>query len=81
MAKRQQITVELDADVLDLLHARAAETGRTESELLQRAFCVTSLRETMAEIRSRSDLDEDAAMQLAREELAAARAERASRAA
>jgi hypothetical protein len=81
MADRERITVELDSKVLEILRTRAAETGRTEGEILQRAFAASDLRRLMREIGSRSDLDDESAMQLVREELAAVRAERANRAA
>jgi Ribbon-helix-helix protein, copG family len=81
MAERERVSLELDSEVLRLLRARATETGVSESEILERAFCAADLQDLLEDIRSRSDLDEDAAMQLAREELSAARAEKATRAA
>jgi hypothetical protein len=81
MAKRERVSLDLDPEVLRLVRARAAESGLSESEILERAFCAFDLRDLLKDIRSRSDLDEDAATALAREELAAARAEKATRAA
>ena len=81
MAKRERVSLEFHSEVLRLLQARAAESGLSESEILERAFCAFDLQNLLKDIRSRSDLDEDAAMALAREELAAARAEKATRAA
>jgi hypothetical protein len=81
MAKRERVSFDLDTEVLRVLRARAAESGVSESEIFERAFCAADLQDLLKDIRSRSDLDEDAAMQLAREELSAARAEKATRAA
>lgn len=49
--------------------------------MVERALRAFDLRTLLKRIRERSDLDEDAAMRLATEELRAARAERDSRAA
>lgn len=81
MAKRERVSFDLDAEVLRVLRARAAESGVSESEMFERAFCAADLQDLLKDIRRRSDLDEDEAMQLAREELSAARAEKATRAA
>jgi hypothetical protein len=81
MPKRERVSFEFDSEVLRLLRARAAESGLSESEILERAFYASDLQDLLKDIRSRSDLDEDAATALAREELSAARAEKATRAA
>ncbi len=73
---RQKVSVDLDADVVSILRAHAAEAHLSEGEILDRAIRAYDLRSLMARIRARSDLDEDAVMALAREELRAARAER-----
>jgi hypothetical protein len=48
----------------------------SEGEIVDRAIRAYDLRSLIARIHERSDLDEDAAMTLAREELHAARAQR-----
>ncbi len=53
----------------------------TEGEVVERALRAFDLRALVAQIRSRSDLDEDAAMRLVREELKVARADGRNRAA
>jgi len=76
MADRERVSSGLDSEVLRRLRARAAESGLSEGEILERAFCAFDLQDLLKDVRSRSDLDEAAATALAREELAAARAER-----
>lgn len=61
--------------------ARAAEADVSESEIVERAVRALDLRALVEQVRRRSDLDEDAALALAREELKAARAEARNRAA
>ncbi len=78
MKQRRRITIDLDQEVASLLEASAAEARVTEGEVVERAVRALDLRALVAQIRSRSDLDEDAAMQLVAEELRAARAERAA---
>jgi hypothetical protein len=72
---RQQVNVDLDAEVASIC-SHAAEAHVSEGEIVDRAIRAYDLRSLVARIRSRSDLDEDAAMALVREELHAARAER-----
>jgi len=48
----------------------------SEAEIVDRAIRAYDLRSLVARIRERSDLDEDAALALVREELHAARSER-----
>jgi hypothetical protein len=75
MAARQQLSIDLDAEVAAILRAHAAETHLSEGEIIDRAIRAYDLRSLLAQIRERSDLDEDQALALAREELKAARAE------
>jgi hypothetical protein len=81
VSTRERVSIEVDADVASMLRARAAEAQVSEGEIVDRAMRAFDLRALVALIRSRSDLDEDAAMALAREELEAARAEARNRAA
>jgi hypothetical protein len=76
MAAREQLSIELDAEVAAILRAHAAEAHVSEGEIVDRAIRAYDLRALIARIRERSDLDEGQAMALAREELQAARAER-----
>ncbi len=68
--------MDLDSEVASILRAHAAEAHISEGEIVDRAIRAYDLRSLMARTRARSDLDEDEAMALAREELHAARAER-----
>lgn len=70
------MSIDLDADVAAILRAHAAEAHLSEGEIVDRAIRAYDLRSLLAQIRERSDLDEDEAIALAREELKAARAER-----
>ncbi len=81
MADRETISIELDAEVASWLRAQAADADLSEGEIVGRALRAADLRSLAAQIRARSDLDEDAAMRLVREELAAARADARNRAA
>lgn len=81
MADREILSIELDAEVASQLRAQAADADSTEGEIVERALRAADLRSLAARIRSRSDLDEDAALRLVREELAAARADARNRAA
>jgi hypothetical protein len=76
MAARQQVNIDLDAEVASILRSHAAETHLSEGEIVDRAIRAYDLRSLIARIRERSDLDEDTAIALVREELHAARAER-----
>jgi hypothetical protein len=73
MASRQQVNVDLDAEVASILRVHAAEAHVSEGEILDRAIRAYDLRSLIARVRS--NLDEDTAMALVREELHAARAE------
>jgi hypothetical protein len=76
MAARQQLNIDLDAEVASILRSHAAEAHVSEGEIIDRAIRAYDLRSLVARIRERSDLDEDQALALVREELHAARAER-----
>ena len=70
------MNIDLDVEVAAILRAHAAEVGLCEGEIVDRAIRAYDLRSLIARVRERSDLDEDQAMALVREELRAARAER-----
>ena len=76
MASRQQVSIDLDADVAAILREHAAQAHLSEGEIVDCAIRAYDLRALLAQIRERSDLDEDQALALARAELKAARAER-----
>jgi len=76
VAARQQVNIDLDAEVASILRAHTAEAHVSEGEIVDRAIRAYDLRALIARIRERSDLDEDQAMALVGEELRAARAER-----
>lgn len=81
MADREILSIELGAEVASWLRAQAADAQVTKGEIVERALRAADLRALAARVRSRSDLDEDAAMRLVREELTGARAEARDRAA
>jgi hypothetical protein len=70
------VSIDLDPDVAAILRAHAAEAHVSEGEIVDRAIRAHDLRSLITRIRQRSDLGEDQAMALVREELKAARAER-----
>ena len=70
------MSIDLDAEVAAILRAHAAGARLSEGEIVDRAIRAYDLRSLIARVRERSDLDEDQAMALVREELRAARAER-----
>jgi hypothetical protein len=70
------VSIDLDAEVAAILRAHAAEAHVSEGEIVDRAIRAYDLRSIVARIRQRSDLDEEQAMALVRDELHAARAER-----
>lgn len=76
MAARQQVSIDLDADVVAILRAHSAEARLSDGEIIDRAIRAYDLRSLLTQIRERSDLDEDQALALVREELKVARAER-----
>jgi hypothetical protein len=76
MATREQLTVDVDAEVAAILRKHAAEAHVSEGEILDRAIRACDLRALLARVQAKSDLDEDQAMALAREELKAVRTAR-----
>jgi hypothetical protein len=79
MAAREQLSIDLDAEVAAILRARATEAHVSEGEIVARAIRAYDLRALVARIRERNDLDQEQAMALAREELKAAHASADSR--
>jgi hypothetical protein len=75
---RSKATVYLDPDVLRATRVQAARTGKRDSEVVEEALREYLGLALLDRIRSKSDLTEDAAMQLAYEELHAMRNERRS---
>ena len=76
MAARERVNVDLDTEVAAILRKHAAEAHVSEGEILDRALRAYDLRALLARLQAQSDLDEEQAMGLAREELKAARAAR-----
>jgi hypothetical protein len=76
VATRQQLKIEVDAEVASILRSHAAEAHLSEGEIVDHAIRAYDLRSLLARMRERSDLDEEAAAALIRDELYAARAER-----
>jgi hypothetical protein len=68
-------SIDLDAEVAAILRSRRRD-ALSEGEIIDRAIRAYDPRSLLAQIRERSDLDEDRALAIAREELEAARAER-----
>lgn len=75
-----ELRFNVDDDLIELLDAQVAESGRSRSEVLaaaiRRGLGGGRLAETLAAYRTGEDISEDDAMTLAKAELAAARAER-----
>ncbi len=69
-------TVYLEEDVLREIRVTAARRGRTVSELVEDALRRSTLSGLIESIRSRSDLSEEEALELAYSELHAMRRER-----
>jgi hypothetical protein len=76
MATRERVSVELDAEVAAILRKHAVEANLSEGEILDRALRAYDLRSLLVRLQAQSDLGDDQAMALAREELKAARADR-----
>lgn len=70
---REQMNLDLDVEVASILRSRAAEAHVSEGEIVDRAIRAYDLHSLVARIRGRSDLDEEAALALVREELDAIR--------
>ncbi|MEJ7892686.1 MAG: hypothetical protein WKF94_08595 [Solirubrobacteraceae bacterium] len=81
MRDQTSVTLNLDPAVAELLREHAQSEGVTEGAIVERAVRVLDIRAVASDIRSRSELDEDAAMALAVAEVKAVRAERDTRAA
>ena len=86
---KQKTTIYLDSDVLSATKAAALTSHRTESAVVEAAIRAylggdrgrvvqDQLRELMERMAQRSDLDEEAALQLAVQEVHAVRQERES---
>jgi hypothetical protein len=73
---RSKATVYLDPDVLRATRVQAARTGKRDSDVVEAALREYLGLAVVDRIRAKSALDEDAAMQLAYEELHAMRSER-----
>jgi hypothetical protein len=76
MATRERVNVDLNTEVAAILRKHAAQANVSEGEILDRAACAYDRRALLARLGAKSDLDEDQAMALAREELKAARTAR-----
>jgi len=73
MATRERVSVDLDAEVAAILRKHAAEARVSEGEILDGAVRAYDLRALLSRLQAQSDLDDDQAIALAREELKAAR--------
>jgi len=76
MATRERVSVDLDAEVAAILRKYAADAHVSEGEIIDRAVRAMDLRALLVRLQANSELDEDQAMTLAREELKAVRAAR-----
>ncbi|HTX11810.1 MAG TPA: hypothetical protein VME22_24525 [Solirubrobacteraceae bacterium] len=76
MASRERVSVDLDTEVAAILRKHAAEAHATEGEIIDRALRAYDLRALLRRLQAASELDDDQAMALAREELRAARSAR-----
>ena len=77
MASRKRVTVHLDTEVAAILRNHATEPHATEGEIIDRAVRAYDLRALLLRrLQAASELDDDQAMALAREELRAARSAR-----
>lgn len=75
---RRKATLYLDDELLRAAAAQAARTGRAQSDVIEEALRrYLGLEAVVRRIQARGDLDEDASLALAYEELDALRAERA----
>lgn len=76
MPDRECVSLELDVEVVAMLRDLGEAGHVSEGEVIERAIRSADLRALVARIRSRSDLDEDAALRLVNRELKAARSEK-----
>jgi ribbon-helix-helix CopG family protein len=73
MTTRERVSVELDTEVAAILRKHAAEAHATEGEIIDRAVRAYDVRSLPRRLQAASELDDDQALALAREELRAAR--------
>jgi hypothetical protein len=73
---RTKTTVYLEPEVLRATRIRAARTGKRDSQIVEDALRQFLGLSVVDEIRSKADLDEEAAIALAYDELNALRRER-----
>ena len=73
---RSKATVYLDPDVLRATRVQAARTGKRDSDVVEEALREYLGLAVIDSVRAKSELNEDAAMRLAYEELHAMRRER-----
>lgn len=74
------LPISVDDDLIELVDAQAAESGKSRAEVLaaalRRGLGGGRLAETLTAYRTQEEIAEDDAMALAKTEFAAARAER-----
>lgn len=73
---RRPATVELDAQLLDAVRDEAARSGRSEDAVIEEAVRRYLGPSVLDRLWERNRLDEDEAMEIARDEIAAHRRER-----
>jgi hypothetical protein len=73
MATREQVSVDLDTEVTAILPKHASDAHATDGEIIDRAVRAYDLRALLRRLHAASELDDDQAIALAREELKAAR--------
>jgi len=73
---RTKTTVYLEPEVLRATRIRAARTGQRDSQVVEDALRQFLGLSVVDEIRAKADLDEEAALELAYDELHAARRKR-----
>ena len=67
-SRREPVAVDLDLEVAAMLRKQAAEAHVNEGLIIDRAVRAYDLRALLARLQADSDLDDDQAMRLAREE-------------
>lgn len=75
---KTEVTVKLDDEVVDAVRLEAARTGRPEDQVIEAAVRRYLGPSVLDQLRERNRLDEDEAMAMAIEEVAAHRRERRS---
>jgi hypothetical protein len=73
---RTKTTIYLEPEVLRATRIRAARTGKRDSQVVEDALRQFLGLSVVDEIRAKADLDEETALELAYDELHAARRER-----